>query len=107
MSKASRSHYCTATLRGEDKGSKSLSTVAVLRWKQAKHRRDDLSGRGGGTDHKQVVSAGLSEEVMFLPQLRDEMVLASKERTSWAAKTVCAKVLGQESCLWIYKFKRL
>ena len=54
-----------------------------------------------------MVSAGLSEEVTFLPQLRDEMVLASKERMSWAAKTVCAKVLGQESGPWIYKFKRL
>lgn len=71
-------------------------------------RSGDLSGRGGGTDHKQVVSAGLSEEVTFLPQLRDEMVLAFKERRmSWAAKTVCAKVLGQESGPWIYKFKRL
>lgn len=52
---------------GEDKGMKSQSTGAVLGQKPAKRKSGDPSGGGGGTSHEQVVSAGLSEEVTFLP----------------------------------------
>lgn len=71
VSKANESSYPQIHSGAEDKeGVKLLSTVTVLRWKQANAEAETL-GEGQGTYNGQVVSAGLCEEVTFLPQLRD------------------------------------